>query len=37
MLDNDKAEKLDAKLKGKNMTRSAWFRKKVDEEISEKK
>lgn len=37
MLDNDKAEKLDEKIKEKNMTRSAWFRQKVDEEIGEKK
>lgn len=35
LVDHDKAEKLDKKLAEKGMGRTEWFRKKLDEEISE--
>lgn len=35
MVDRDKADKLDEKLKKNQETRTAWFRRKLDEEIGE--
>lgn len=35
LLDNDKAEKLDATLKKRGENRTDWFRRKVDEELKE--
>mgnify|MGYP003298575179 CR=1 FL=1 len=36
MVDKDKAEALDRKLADRGETRTEWFRKKLDEELSEK-
>lgn len=36
MVDKDKAEALDRKLSDRGETRAEWFRKKLDEELSEK-
>lgn len=35
MVDPQKAEKLDAKLKAQGIGRTEWFRRKIDEEIGE--
>lgn len=35
MVDKEKAEKLDEVLKGRNESRIDWFRRKLDEEISQ--
>ena len=35
MVDPEKAEKLDAKLKERGESRTHWFRRKLDEEIGE--
>lgn len=35
MVDKEKAEKLDEVLKSRNESRIDWFRRKLDEEISE--
>ena len=37
MVDRDKAEKLDEKLKERGEGRTEWFRRKLDEEIGEQK
>ena len=37
MLDRDKAEELDNILRQRKESRSAWFRRVVDREISERK
>ena len=36
MVDKDKADALDRKLSDRGETRTEWFRKKLDEELSEK-
>ncbi len=36
MVDRDKAEALDKKLEERGEGRTEWFRRKLDEEISEK-
>ena len=36
MVDRDKAEALDKKLEKRGEGRTEWFRRKLDEEISEK-
>ena len=36
MIDKDKGEALDRKLKEKGVGRTEWFRQKVEEEITEK-
>ena len=36
LLDNDKADALDRVLKTRGEGRTAWFRRKVDEELNEK-
>lgn len=35
MVDKEKVEKLDQKLKAQNENRTAWLRRKIDEELSE--
>lgn len=35
MIDREKFERLDRKLKADGTTKAEWFRKKVDEEIGE--
>ena len=35
LLENEKAEKLDAVLKKRGESRTEWFRRKVDEELKE--
>ena len=37
LVDREKAEKLDLKLKERNESRTSWFKRKLDEEIDEKK
>lgn len=37
LLENDKAERLDAVLKNRGEGRTEWFRRKVDEELGEEK
>ena len=37
LVDKEKAEKLDLKLKERNESRTSWFKRKLDEEIDEKK